>query len=112
MRCEVILPRNEYNFYQALPIHKFTYYTNFNKFLNNKSNVCARKTKKPEGILIFLFSKPQVNYATALDVFIILCFAIVFAALVEFAMLNFLDTLVRKLKRKESHQQSIKVVSF
>jgi hypothetical protein len=29
-----------------------------------------------------------------LDVFIILCFAIVFAALVEFAMLNFLDTLV------------------
>ena len=53
-----------------------------------------------------LFRKPQVNYATALDVFIILCFAIVFAALVEFAMLNFLDTLVRKLKRKESHKSA------
>lgn len=46
-------------------------------------------------------SKPQVGYATALDVFIILCFLEVFAALVEFAFLNFLDTLVRRLKRKD-----------
>jgi len=42
-----------------------------------------------------------VDYATALDVFIILCFVNVFAALIEFAFLNFLDTLVRRIKRKE-----------
>ena len=42
----------------------------------------------------------QVGYATALDIFIVLCFVNVFAALVEFAIINFLDTLVRRLKRK------------
>ena len=46
--------------------------------------------------------KPQVGYATALDIFIVLCFMNVFAALVEFAIINFLDTLVRRLKRKVS----------
>ena len=44
--------------------------------------------------------KPQVGYATALDIFIVVCFVNVFAALVEFAIINFLDTLVRRLKRK------------
>jgi len=67
---------------------------------------CWKVTKD---LFVSFDSKPQVNYATALDVFIILCFAIVFAALVEFAMLNFLDTLVRKLKRKESSHYSMKV---
>ena len=46
--------------------------------------------------------KPQVGYATALDIFIVLCFVNVFMALVEFAVINFLDTLVRRLKRKGS----------
>jgi len=37
---------------------------------------------------------------TALDVFIIICFASVFMALLEFALINFLDTLVKNRKRK------------
>lgn len=52
-------------------------------------------------------TKPQVGYATALDVFIILCFLNVFAALVEFAILNFLDTLVRRLKRKDNENRLV-----
>lgn len=52
-------------------------------------------------------SKPQVGYATALDIFIILCFVNVFAALVEFAFLNFLDTLVRRLKRKDAESKLV-----
>ena len=52
-------------------------------------------------------TKPQVGYATALDVFIILCFLNVFAALVEFAFLNFLDTLVRRLKRKDTESRLV-----
>lgn len=57
-------------------------------------------------------SKPQVGYATALDVFIILCFVIVFAALVEFACINFLDTLVRRLKRKEAERRAVAVMNL
>ena len=52
-------------------------------------------------------SKPQVGYATALDVFIIMCFIFVFAALIEFAFLNFLDTLVRRLKRKDNDSKLV-----
>ncbi len=46
-----------------------------------------------------------MDYATALDIFIILCFVNVFAALIEFALLNFLDTLVRRIKRKEQENK-------
>ena len=45
-------------------------------------------------------SRPHVPYATALDVFIILCFIAVFAALVEFACTNFLDTFVKRKKQR------------
>jgi hypothetical protein len=45
-------------------------------------------------------SRPQVPYATALDTFIILCFVAVFAALVEFACINFLDTYVKRRKMR------------
>ena len=45
-------------------------------------------------------SRPQVGYATALDTFIILCFIAVFAALVEFACINFIDTFVKRRKIK------------
>jgi hypothetical protein len=57
----------------------------------------------------FFKKSSLVTLRVALDVFIILCFAIVFAALVEFAMLNFLDTLVRKMKRKESARLTVNV---
>ena len=43
--------------------------------------------------------------------FIILCFFIVFAALVEFACLNFLDTLVRRLKRREMERKGHRFMS-
>jgi hypothetical protein len=55
--------------------------------------------------------KPQVGYATALDVFIIICFVTVFAALVEFAFINFLDTLVRRLKRKDNESKLLMMMS-
>ena len=53
-------------------------------------------------------SRPQVGYATALDTFIILCFFAVFAALVEFACINFIDTFV---KRRKIKQESLKKVA-
>lgn len=53
----------------------------------------------------------QVGYATALDVFIVICFVMVFAALMEFAFLNFLDTLVRRLKKKEAERRNLAVSS-
>lgn len=56
-------------------------------------------------------SKPQVGYATALDIFIILCFVNVFAALIEFAFLNFLDTLVRRLKRKDNESKLVMLMA-
>ena len=39
-------------------------------------------------------------YATAMDNFIILCFVAVFAALVEFACINFIDTFVKNTKQR------------
>ena len=45
-------------------------------------------------------AKPQVGYATALDVFIIICFMSVFTALIEFAFINFLDMFIRRLKHR------------
>lgn len=50
-------------------------------------------------------SRPQVGYATALDTFIILCFIAVFAALVEFACINFLDTFVKRKKLREQEKK-------
>ena len=42
----------------------------------------------------------KVPYATAMDNFIILCFVAVFAALVEFACINFIDTFVKNTKQR------------
>ena len=39
--------------------------------------------------------RTQVAYATALDVFVIMCFMAVFTALIEFAFINFLDMFIR-----------------
>ncbi len=38
---------------------------------------------------------PEVGYATALDVFIIICFVSVFTALIEFSFINFIDMFIR-----------------
>ena len=61
------------------------------------------------GINDFLQLHIQVGYATALDVFIIMCFGIVFAALIEFACINFIDTLIRRIKRKERDKMKLRV---
>ena len=45
--------------------------------------------------------KPQVGYSTALDIYIILCFIYTFAALTEFAIVNFIPKFVKRLKEKE-----------
>ena len=47
-----------------------------------------------------LYCTVQVGYATALDVFIIICFMSVFTALIEFAFINFLDMFIRRLKHR------------
>ena len=46
-------------------------------------------------------TKPKVPYATALDVFIIMCFAFVFLALVEYAFIHFVEFYVRRVKFKD-----------
>lgn len=51
--------------------------------------------------------KPQVGYPTALDVFIIICFVTVFAAMVEFAILNFVDTIIRRIKKKDRERKTL-----
>ena len=51
---------------------------------------------------VLLYSTVQVGYATALDVFIIICFMSVFTALIEFAFINFLDMFIRRLKHRSA----------
>ena len=46
-----------------------------------------------------------MKYATAMDVFIVLCFFSVFMALVEFALINFIDTLIKNRKKKEAEKE-------
>ena len=45
--------------------------------------------------------KPVVPYATALDVFVIICFFSVFASLLEFAVLNFITVFIKRYKEAE-----------
>lgn len=42
---------------------------------------------------------PKVSYATALDWFVILCFSFVFAVMVEYAAINFIDKMSNDLKK-------------
>ncbi|XP_034234511.1 gamma-aminobutyric acid receptor subunit alpha-1-like [Thrips palmi] len=44
-------------------------------------------------------SMPRVNYATALDWFVIMCFAFVFAVMLEYAAINFIDKVTEDLRR-------------
>ena len=47
----------------------------------------------------------QVGYATAMDIYIIICFFAVFAALVEFACINFIDTFIKRFKAWEEEEK-------
>jgi len=46
-------------------------------------------------------AKPQVGYSTALDIYIIICFFYTFAALTEFAVINFITIFVQRYKKQE-----------
>merc|ERR1712106_1085974 len=46
-------------------------------------------------------AKPQVGYSTALDIYIIICFFYTFAALTEFAVINFITIFVQRKKKQE-----------
>jgi len=43
---------------------------------------------------------PRTSYATALDWFVILCFAFVFASMVEYAAINFMDKMAKDIAAK------------
>ena len=49
--------------------------------------------------------KPQVGYPTAMDVFVIICLMSVFAALCEFAIINFISV---TLSRRKAREQELK----
>ncbi|XP_071439190.1 gamma-aminobutyric acid receptor subunit alpha-4-like [Hetaerina americana] len=48
---------------------------------------------------------PKVSYATALDWFVILCFSFVFAVMVEYAAINFIDKIRTDVKRKADEEK-------
>uniref|UniRef100_A0A8D8T7Z1 Gamma-aminobutyric acid receptor subunit beta n=1 Tax=Cacopsylla melanoneura TaxID=428564 RepID=A0A8D8T7Z1_9HEMI len=53
---------------------------------------------------------PKTNYATSLDWFIILCFTFVFAVMIEYAVINFIDKVTQDIKsilnkRKEKKEE-------
>ena len=45
--------------------------------------------------------KPQVGYSTALDIYNIICFFYTFAALTEFAIINFIPKFIKRYKDRE-----------
>ena len=49
-------------------------------------------------------NKPKVSYATAMDIYIIICFAFVFCALVEFAFIHYIEMFVRRVKYKDQER--------
>lgn len=56
---------------------------------------------------------PKTNYATSLDWFIILCFSYVFAVMIEYAVINFIDKVTQDIKiilskRKKSKDERMK----
>ena len=57
--------------------------------------------------------KPQVGYSTELDIYTLLCFMYTFAALTEFAIVNFIPKFIKRYKdaeeanRKDNEDQNI-----
>lgn len=43
---------------------------------------------------------PRTSYATALDWFVIICFAFVFASMVKYAAINFMDKMAKDVTAK------------
>ena len=57
-------------------------------------------------------NKARVSHATALDVYIVICFAFVFMALVEFAFIHFLEMYVMRVRFKVKKQLMVKTWKF
>lgn len=60
-------------------------------------------------------SLPKVSYATALDWYVIICFAFAFAVMIEFAIISFMDKLaadIKKLLEEEEKQKAEKVFTM
>ncbi|XP_066904849.1 gamma-aminobutyric acid receptor subunit alpha-6 isoform X2 [Halyomorpha halys] len=54
-------------------------------------------------------SLPKVSYATALDWYVIICFAFAFAVMIEYAIINFMDKIaedIRRLLEEETKKKS------
>ena len=55
---------------------------------------------------------PRTSYATALDWFVILCFAFVFASMIEYAAINFIEKMNKDVSTKaKTKKQKPKVIS-
>ena len=52
--------------------------------------------------------KPQVGYPTALDIYVIICLGSVFAALCEFAIINFISVSMNRYKTKQEELKKAK----
>jgi gamma-aminobutyric acid receptor subunit alpha len=52
---------------------------------------------------------PRVNYPTALDFFVIICFAFVFAVMVEYAAINCLEKMANDMKKRLQDRDTKKV---
>lgn len=48
---------------------------------------------------------PRTSYATALDWFVIICFSFVFASMVEYAAINFLDKMTKDVAAKATKKK-------
>lgn len=54
-------------------------------------------------------SLPRVSYVTAMDLFVTVCFLFVFAAMIEYAMLNYYSYSVRRPPAKTQRMVSLAV---
>ena len=52
--------------------------------------------------------KPQVGYPTALDIYVIICLGSVFAALCEFAIMNFISVTMNRIKTQKEELKKAK----
>ena len=68
----------------------------FQSFLHLSYHLCLTNAQAP---------CLQVGYLTALDVFVLICFFCVFAALLEFAVINFITVTISRQKAEEEKRR-------
>ena len=55
---------------------------------------------------------PRTSYATALDWFVIFCFAFVFASMIEYAAINFIEKMTKDIVTKAKTKKEKVIQSF